>query len=68
MAIITLEDGLISDSFTMGDAPMFSDALVMPSDQYNALTADEIAAMKQQRYDNWLALVTSVSQDMTTND
>jgi len=47
---------------------MFSDALVMPSDQYNALTADEIAAMKQQRYDNCLALVTSVSQDMTTND
>jgi len=68
MAVITLEDGLISDSFTMGDAPMFSDALVMTADQYNALTADEIAAMKQQRYDNWLALVTSVSQDMTTND
>lgn len=68
MAITILDDGSISDSFTMGDALTFSDALVMPADQYNALTADEIAAMKQRRYDNWVALVTSVSQDMMTND
>jgi hypothetical protein len=45
MAIIILENGWVSDSFTIGESPSFTDAIVMPADDYNALTADEIAAM-----------------------
>jgi len=35
----------------------------MPADQYNTLTPDEIAAMKQQRYDKWYAIVTNPPQE-----
>jgi hypothetical protein len=58
--IDTVDNGLVSDSFeiTQG-AYTLRDALVMPSDQYAALSADEIAAMKQARFDNWYAIVTA---------
>lgn len=35
----------------------FSDALHLPDD--HGLTAEEITAMQQQRYDNWLAVITA---------
>ena len=64
MAVITLDDGLISDSFQIGQEPwILNDAIVMPTDQYNALTPDELAALKQQRYDNWYAVVTNPPQE-----
>lgn len=64
MAIVTLDDGLISDSFQIGQEPwILNDAIVMPADQYNALTPDELAALKQQRYDNWYAVVTNPPQE-----
>lgn len=65
MAIQILEDGSISDSFEMGDGALrFKDAIVMRPKDYEALTADQIAAMKQTRYDNWLAVIQSVSVEV----
>ena len=64
MATEILENGWISDRFQIGESPwIFNDAIVMPADQYNALTPDEIAAMKQQRYDKWYAIVTNPPQE-----
>jgi hypothetical protein len=61
MAIKYLEDGRIADDFEMGEEPhVLKDALVMTPAEYEALTADEIAAMKQARYDNWIAIVTAL--------
>lgn len=58
MSITTMDNGWVSDSFSF-DSPygMFCDALCMPQEQYDALTADEIAAMKQARFDNWIAVI-----------
>ena len=64
MSIIQLDNGMVSDSFEITkDGLTFKDALVMPQDQYDALTAEQIEAMKQQRFDNWYALVTAVSEE-----
>jgi hypothetical protein len=64
MATEILENGWISDRFQIGESPwVFNDAIVMPADQYNALTPDDIAAMKQQRYDKWYAIVTNPPQE-----
>lgn len=60
MAIKYLDDGRIADEFQIGEEPhILSDALVMMPADYDALSADEIAAMKQARYDNWYAIVTA---------
>lgn len=37
----------------------FSDALHLPDD--HGLTAEEITAMQQQRFDNWIAVITAPS-------
>lgn len=58
MTITFLDNGLLSDSFEMGEEPLiFKDALVMRQKDYEALSAEEIAALKQARYDNWLAII-----------
>lgn len=60
MAIVQLEDGRIADEFEMGDEPyILRDALVMTPEAYAALTVDDVAALKQARYDNWIAIVTA---------
>jgi len=60
MAIVQLEDGRIADEFEMGDEPhVLKDALVMRPQDYEALTPEEIQAMKQRRYDNWIAIITA---------
>jgi hypothetical protein len=49
---------LISFRFEMGEAPLlYSDALVMTQEAYDALTPEEITTMQQARYDNWLAII-----------
>ena len=58
MSIVQLEDGRIADEFQIGVDPyVLSDALVMRPEDYERLTPEEIAAMKQTRYDNWYAIV-----------
>jgi hypothetical protein len=60
MAIVQLDDGRIADQFQIGDEPyVLKDSLVMTPADYEALTPEEIAAMKQARYANWYAIVTA---------
>jgi hypothetical protein len=60
MGIVYLEDGRMADEFEIGTEPyVLKDALVMRPEDYTLLTADEISAMKQSRYDNWIAIVTA---------
>ena len=60
MAIVYLEDGRLADEFEIGSEPyVLKDALVMAPDAYALLTADTVAALKQARYDNWIAIVTA---------
>lgn len=52
---------MIQIIFERGEEPMiYRDALYLPAD--HTLTDDEIEAMKQQRYDNWIALVNAASE------
>ena len=69
MGIIYLEDGRLADEFDIGTEPyVLKDALVMMPDVYALLTADEISAMKQERYNNWIAIVTAPPvEDIPTN-
>jgi len=58
MAIKQLDDGRIADEFEIGEEPhVLKDALVMSQADYDALSADEVQAMKQARYDNWIAII-----------
>lgn len=64
MALTELPDGYVSDSFEITEnGYTLCDAIVMPKDQYDALTPEEIQAMKQQRFDNWYAIVTAVPDE-----
>lgn len=55
-----MENNLISFRFQIGEAPyLYSDALVMTQEEYDALTPEQIAAMQQERYDRWLAIINS---------
>jgi hypothetical protein len=69
MAIKILESGLMSDDFEIGTEPyVLKDALVMRVSDYDSFTPDEIAAMKQARYDNWYAIVTAPSVEEVSAD
>jgi hypothetical protein len=64
MAIKVLEDGRIADEFEIGEEPhILKDALVMRVSDYESFTPDEIIAMKQARYDKWIAIVTAPPVD-----
>jgi hypothetical protein len=41
----------------------FSDALILADD--HTFTDKEIEAMKQARFDNWYAIITAPTQDLT---
>lgn len=69
MGIVYLEDGRMADEFEIGTEPyVLKDALVMMPDVYALLTPDEIAAMKQSRYDNWISIVTAPPVDAPVED
>ena len=58
MAIKQLDDGRIADEFEIGEEPhVLKDALVMRPKDYDALSPEEVQAMKQARYDNWIAII-----------
>jgi len=58
MALTALPDGYISDDFEFPyGTVVFSDALVLPATVYNSMTQAEIEAMKQKRFDDWVALI-----------
>jgi len=51
----------IDFEFDAGPYGVFRDALHLPDDQ--TFTDDQIAEMKQQRYQNWLAIVNPPASD-----
>jgi hypothetical protein len=63
MAVNTLDNGWIQDVFQFSHEQYgaYCDAIVLPPEEYNALTADQLAAMKQARFDNWVAHITDAS-------
>jgi hypothetical protein len=44
----------------------FADALHLPDD--HGLTQDEINAMQQQRFDNWVAIITAPPTEETLSE
>ena len=69
MAIKMLEDGRIADEFEIGEEPhVLKDALVMRVSDYDSFTPEQIIAMKQARYDNWIAIVTAPPVDVPVED
>jgi len=62
-----MENEQISFRFQIGEAPLiYSDALVMTQDAYDALTPEQITTMQQARYDNWIAIITSSTENEET--
>lgn len=58
MTVTILENGWISDSFILGESPLlYSDAIVLPPEEYDLLTEEEITMMKEERYQNWLKAI-----------
>ena len=56
--INTLDNGYIQHIFEISqDGQTYRDALVMPQEQYDLLSAEQIATMKQARFDNWIAII-----------
>jgi hypothetical protein len=69
MAIKVLIDGRIADEFEIGEQPhVLRDALVMRVSDYESFTPDEIAAMKQARYDNWIAIINAPPVEMPVEE
>ena len=69
MAIKMLEDGRIADEFEIGEEPhVLKDALVMRVSNYDSFTPEQIIAMKQARYDNWIAIILAPPVDVPVED
>jgi hypothetical protein len=45
---------------------VFRDAITLPDD--HTLTDDEIEAMKQERFDNWVAIITAPPPEVVPED
>lgn len=58
MAIITNDDGTLSISFSVtANGYTLNDAIVGTSDYINNLTQDQILAIQQQRFANWMVVI-----------
>ena len=59
--VINQIDGKVQVIFEKSDSGRtFRDALWMTQEEYDATPASTIDAMKQERFDNWLAIVNAV--------
>ena len=64
--IINQIDGQVQVIFEKGnDSQRFRDAIWMTQADYDATSVEALAAIKQQRYDNWLALVNALPTEPT---
>ena len=58
MTITYYGDDMVSDTFEREyDQIVFRDAIVMPRSEYDALTQEQLDAIKQERFDAWVAFV-----------
>lgn len=59
--IINQIDGKVQVIFEKGDSnQQFRDAIWMTQEEYDSTTPEAIEAIKQERYDNWLAIVNTM--------
>jgi len=59
--VIFLEDNRVKINFTKSNETYsFSDALHFTQEEYATLTEQDIENLKQQRFDNWYAIITYV--------
>ena len=68
--IINQIDGKVQVIFEKGDSTQqFRDAIWMTQEEYDSTVPETIEAIKQERYDNWLAIINAMpteSVDPTT--
>ncbi len=68
--IINKIDGQVQIIFEKGeDTKLYRDAIWMTQEEYDSTSASAIDAIKQERYDNWLAIINAMpteSPDTTT--
>ena len=63
-----LDNGWYQLPFTVEqNGDVFRDALVIPPEEYATLTPEAFAAIQQQRYDSWKAVIAQMSQDPVVN-
>ena len=56
---------IIQRRFTIErDGLTFSDAIVLPEDEYNALTTEQIDAIKEERFTNWKTAITTPHEEV----
>ena len=59
--IINKIDGQVQIIFEKGEGyQTYRDAIWMSETEYNETTSETIDAIKQQRYDNWIAIITAL--------
>jgi len=64
-----MSNELISFRFQIGEPPyLYSDALVMTQEAYDALTPEQINTLQQERYDRWYAIVTAPPEPEVTTE
>lgn len=67
--IINQTDGKVQVIFekTTEDNQTYRDALWMTQEEYDATSSETIESMKQERFDNWLAIVNALpTEEVTT--
>ena len=67
--IINQIDGQVQIIFEKSDSTVnqtFRDALWMTQAEYDASSIDTINALKQERFDNWLAIITNMMNQSAT--
>jgi hypothetical protein len=56
--VVNQIDGQVQIIFERGvGAETYRDALWMPQEQYDSISAEALEAMKDERYTNWLAII-----------
>ena len=64
--IETTEDGMVRIIFEKSNGTNeYRDALYFTQENYDATTPEQIETMKQERFDNWIAVITYVAPEET---
>lgn len=50
------------------DGKSYSDALIVPFDDYGKLSPEEIEAQKNERFDNWKANLEAITKEKTSEE
>jgi len=46
------------------DGLSYSDAIVLPEAEYNALTPEQIETIKEERFENWKKIITTPNEEV----